>query len=178
MEAFGHVLSGIALAQMIRPTGPGGARFWPVVGGLFAIAPDVDAISSLGGPALFDAVHQYYTHNLLVFGVLPPLLARVVQRYAPADVTPRRVLGLVWGAWALHLLGDTIASWPLRLFWPFSREGIAFDLIPRDFSVGVPLILLLAVGLSLVDDLVPHRRWIALGGLVAATLYVGVGPGW
>lgn len=179
MEAFGHVLSGVALAQIVRPPGEAGARFWPVWGGLLAIAPDVDAVSYLvGGPELFHEVHQFYTHALIVAAVAPPLLARLGWRRAPAGTSYRRVLALTWGAWMLHLLGDTIASWPVRIFWPFSRGGIAFDLIPRDFSIGVPLILLVGCGLSFVDTLVVFRRWIALGALAVATLYVLVGPGW
>ena len=88
------------------------------------------------------------------------------------------MLALTLAAWGLHLLGDTIASWPVRIFWPFSRGGVAFDLIPRDFSIGVPLLLLLGVGLTYVDELVPRRRLVALGALLAATAYVLVGPGW
>lgn len=179
MEAFGHVLSGVALAQLVRPAGPAGARFWPLWGGLVAIAPDVDAVSYLvGGPALFHEVHQYYTHSLLVSAVVTPLLARLAWGRAPAGTSYGRVLTLTLAAWGLHLLGDTIASWPVRIFWPFSRGGVAFDLIPRDFSIGVPLILLLGVGLTYVDELVPRRRLVALGALLVATAYVLVGPGW
>ena len=178
MELFGHAASGVALAQILRPPGDDGRWFWPLTGAAFALAPDVDAVAWLiGGPELFTATHQYYTHNLLVFAVVPPLAAWAVARRAPAGTPPRRVLALVWGAWTLHLLGDTIASWPVRLFWPFSRGGVAFDLIPRDFSVGIPLILVAGIGLGYTRELATYRRPLAAAALVAAVGWV-FGPGW
>jgi membrane-bound metal-dependent hydrolase YbcI (DUF457 family) len=179
MEAFGHAASGVALAQVLRPAGRDGRWFWPVTGALFALAPDVDAVTWLvGGPALFHAHHQFYTHNLLVFAVLPPLFAFVTRRFAPPGTPLAPVLGLVWGAWALHLLGDTIASWPVKLFWPFSREGVAFDLLQRDFSMGLPAILIVGTALSFVDTLEARRRLLAAGTLGVAMGYVLLGPGW
>jgi len=180
VEAFGHALSGLALAQAIRPAwrpDETDGRRWLVPGALAALAPDVDAVSwLLGGPEAFHAFHQYYTHSLLVSAVVPPLLGLAVARRL--GLPWGRMVGLVWGAWGLHLLGDMIASWPARIFWPFSREGVAFDLLQRDFSIGIPLLLLAGVGASFVDELRPQRRRIAVGTLLAAVAYVLCGPGW
>lgn len=179
MEAFGHAASGVALAQLVRPHGPGGRWFWPVTGALFALAPDVDAVTWLvGGPALFHAHHQYYTHNLIVFTVLAPLLARAAWRFAPVGTTPARVVALGWGAWALHLLGDTIAYWPVKLFWPFSREGVTFELLEQDFSVVLPAILIVGTALTFVDVVERRRRAVAAATLAVAVGYVLLGPGW
>ncbi|MDP2311100.1 MAG: metal-dependent hydrolase [Pseudomonadota bacterium] len=179
MEVFGHALSGIALAQVVRPDGEAGKWFWPVTGAAFALAPDIDAVTWLvGGPELFNAHHQYYTHNLLVFATVPPLAALGARRFAPAGTPTPRVVALVWGAWALHLLGDTIAYRPVKLFWPFSGGGVALQLLQRDFSLGIPAILLVGTGLSFVDTLVPWRRGIAAATLAAVVAYLGLGPGW
>lgn len=179
MEPFGHAASGIALAQLLRPPGAAGARFWPLTGALFALAPDVDAVTWLvGGPALFRAHHQYYTHNLFVSATLPPLLGLVACRFAPAGTPKGRVVALVWGAWALHLLGDTLAYWPVKLYWPVSDGGVALELLQQDFSFGLPAILLLGTLSSFVDTLEPWRRRIAVVTFAVAVAYVLFGPGW
>lgn len=140
--------------------------------------PDVDAVTWLGGPDAFQRYHQFYTHNLIAFALAPPLLALGVRRLAKTDPPIGRLLALCWGGMALHLLADTIAHWPLRLFWPFSREGISFEFIHRDFSVVLPFLLLTGTGLSFANELQQFRRAIAIGTLVAASLYVVLGPGW
>lgn len=179
MEVFGHAASGIALAQALRPPGRTGPWFWPLTGAAFALAPDVDAVTWLvGGAELFHAHHQYYTHNLLVFLAVPPLLALGVRRWAPHGTPASRVVALAWGAWALHLLGDAIAYWPVKLFWPFSRDGVALQLLQGDFSFGVPAILLVGAGLTFVDEVEPRRRPVAAATLAVAAAYVAFGPGW
>jgi membrane-bound metal-dependent hydrolase YbcI (DUF457 family) len=178
MELFGHAFSGLCLAQALRPDDRA-PRFWLAAGAVGALAPDIDAITYLAGPDAFYRFHQIYTHNLIAFAVAPPLLALLLQRtLAPPGASRGRILALVWGAWGLHLLGDTIAHWPLRLLYPFSREGLALRLIPGDFSIGLALLLLGGVGLSFVDVVKPHRRAVAWATLASAAFYVVLGPGW
>mgnify|MGYP001616674433 CR=1 FL=1 len=149
------------------------------MGALAALAPDVDAVSWLIGRAeAFREHHQFYTHNLIVFTVAPPLLGLGIRRLLLKTAGRARVVGLVWGAWSLHLLGDTLASWPVRLFWPFSRGGIAFDLLDRDFSMGIPLVLLAGTGASFARELAPLRAGVAVATLLAAAIYAVAGPGW
>lgn len=177
MEVFGHALSGVVWAQALRPAG-GSPWRWAGLGVVAALAPDVDAVSYLWGAEVFRAVHKVYTHNLLVFGIVPPALGWAAWRRAAFVGAPGRALAIVWGAWALHLLGDTIAHWPEPLFWPFSDTRVAFGLIPGDFSIGLPLVLLVGAALTLADELQRWRVPVAVATLVAGVAYVLVGPGW
>lgn len=179
MEAFGHASAGLVLAQLVRPVGDGQPRFWALVGVAGALAPDIDAITWLiGGPALFRAHHQIYTHNLFISAVVPPLLGALAHRRAPIGASRSRVVALVCAAWGSHLLGDTIASWPLKLLWPLSDRGVALGLLDQDFSLVLPAILGFGAALSFVDEVAPHRRWVAGGTLGAALIYLAFGPGW
>ena len=182
MEPFGHAFSGICLAQALRPTPPGISTpprgWWPAVGAFAALFPDIDAVSYLGGADTFQRYHQYYTHNLIAFAFAPAMLTFLIRRLTPNPPTFARTLALLQGGMALHLLGDTIAHWPLKLFWPFSREGLCFELIPRDFSIGLALLLLFGAVLSFLDSVERSRRAIAIATLFAGTLYVLIGPGW
>lgn len=180
MEVFGHALSGVVWAQLLRPTAasPKGVAAWAALGVAGALAPDVDAVSYLWGAEVFRAVHQVYTHNLLVFAVVPPALGVLAGRRAVFAGARGRALAVVWGAWGLHLLGDTIAHWPEPLFWPFSDQRVAFGLIPGDFSIGLPLVLLVGAALTLADELQRWRVPLAGATLAAGVAYVVVGPGW
>src|SRR3954471_12588721 len=117
MEPFGHVLSGICLAQALRPAkGDSEPRgWWPALGGFAAFFPDVDSVTYLFGPDAFQRYHQFYTHSLIAFAVAPALLTFAVRRLTKNPPSFGRTLAVLQGGMALHLLGDTIAHWPLRL---------------------------------------------------------------
>lgn len=180
MEVFGHAFSGVLLAQILEP---GNAKekpawVWPVLGAVAALSPDVDGFTILGGADAFKRWHQLYTHNAVAFAVAPPLIALAANRLTRGRFGFPALLALFWIGMALHLAGDLIAHWPLKFFYPFSGTGWSFRLLPRDFSIGLALILMLASLAGYVDQVAPWRRVIAAAGLVAGVLYVTAGPGW
>jgi len=128
-HAFSGGLIGLALepGPFLRDPAKPRAR-WPLLGVLAATFPDVDAVSYLWGADTFARVHQTYTHNILAFLLLPPLVALALR-------IEQRGIALFYAGMAAHLLGDVIATWPLRFLLPFSDRGFAFGLIQRDFSV-------------------------------------------
>lgn len=180
MEVFGHAFSGVLLAQLLEPANAKDkpAWVWPVMGAVAALAPDVDGFTILGGADAFKTWHQLYTHNAIAFAVAPPLIALGANRLTRGRFGYPRVLALFWLGMALHLAGDLIAQWPLKFLYPFSTSGWSFQLIPRDFSIGLAVILMFAALLGYVDQLAPWRRVTAAIGLAAGVLYVTAGPGW
>lgn len=179
MEVFGHAFSGVLLAQSLEPPEARAkpAWAWPVMGAVAALAPDVDGVTVLGGPDTFKAYHQLYTHNVIAFAIAPPLIALAAHRLTKRRFTYARLLALFWLGMALHLAGDLIAQWPLKFFYPFSTRGWSFGFLPRDFSIGLALILMLVALTGYVDQVAPYRRITAAAGLLAGVLYVTVGPG-
>lgn len=180
MEVFGHAFSGVLLAQLLEPEEARRtpAWVWPVLGAAATLAPDVDGVTILGGPDLFKAHHQLYTHNVIAFALAPPPIALLAHRLTRRRFTYSRWLALFWLGMALHLLGDLLAQWPLKFLYPFSSQGWSFGFLPRDFSIGLALILMFAALLGYVDQVAPWRRVTAAMGLVAGALYACVGPGW
>lgn len=179
MEVFGHAFSGVLLAQLLEnDEGKRPPRWtWPVLGACATLAPDIDGISALGGPDTFKALHQTYTHNVIAYATLPVLAATLAWRLTRARFSFLRLWLLFQLGMTLHLLGDLIAQWPLRFFEPFSQLAWSFGLIPRDFSIGLALILMFTALLGYVDQLAPWRRFTAAAGLCAGVLYITVGPG-
>ena len=179
MEVFGHAFSGVLLAQLLEPQEARKAPVWvwPALGAAAALVPDVDGISILGGADAFKAWHQIYTHNVIAFAIAPPLIALAARALTKRRFSYASLLALFWLGMALHLIGDVIAQWPLRFLYPFSPVGWSFQLIPRDFSIGLALILMTAGLAGYVDGVAPWRRLTAAFGLLAASLYVTLGPG-
>jgi inner membrane protein len=136
--------------------------------GLAAFAPDVDAISYLWGPEVYGRVHHAYTHTLLGGAILAPALAGI-ERMWIAGISFPRLLALNLVGFAVHLLGDLIAVWPIRLFWPWRDH----DFVLRwtgDFDLVVLSVVGLATGLAAVDRLRGWERWIV--GLATLLLIV------
>ena len=91
-------------------------RLWCV---LASVAPDVDGLSLLFGPAAYGRYHHRLTHNLLYGAVVILLSARWVGVRALS-------LTLVSLGFLSHLVGDFFGSgpsWPLWPFLPFSDRS-------------------------------------------------------
>jgi membrane-bound metal-dependent hydrolase YbcI (DUF457 family) len=179
VEVFGHAFSGVLLAQLLESDEARKPKrwVWPVLGACSALAPDIDGISIVGGPDAFKAWHQIYTHNFIAYAIGPPLVALLAWRLTRPRFSYARLYLLFQLGMTLHLLGDLLAQWPVRFLYPFSPRAWSFGLIPRDFSIGLALILMFVALLGYVDQLAPWRRFTAAGGLIAGVLYVTVGPG-
>lgn len=181
MDIFGHAFSGLLIGTLLEPgpllRDPSPPRTsWAWMGALAATFPDVDAVSYLWGPEAFARHHQIYTHTILAFLALPPLLALLVRRLGFAG-SPARTALLFYAGMAAHLLGDVIATWPLRFLLPFSDRGFAFAFIHRDFSLGLALLLGVFAATCRWDGALPARRALALAGLVAGVALVLSGYG-
>ena len=178
MDITSHALSGMLLGFVVEPQPPAKERMWrwPLLGALAASLPDVDAVTALGGPDAFKRFHQLYTHNVIAFALAPVCVAAIVARLSRREDFARLWLLFQCG-FALHLLGDLIAQWPLKFLYPFSTRGWSYGFIHRDFSLVIPFLLLVFAGAGFWDPAIPRRRWIGVAGLIAGTLYVLLGPG-
>ncbi len=174
MDPLTHTCSGILIGQALRPP-PAVRRKTLLVLGLAAFAPDVDAISYLWGPEVYGRFHHAYTHTLLGGAVLALVLAGVERCWGRGISFPRLlVLNLV--GFAVHLLGDLIAVWPLRLLWPWSDH----DFVLRwtgDFDLVVLIVVGLATGLAQTDQLQARAPWILGGVFVILIGYFWLFPG-
>ncbi len=162
MDPLTHTCSGILIGQALRPR-PRVRRQTLLVLGLAAFAPDVDAISYLGGAEVYSGFHHAYTHTMLGVAVLAAGLAGI-ERIWIGGMPFARVLALNLVGCSVHLLGDVIAVWPVRLFWPWSDRDFALRWT-GDFDWAVLIVVGLATGLAATDELQNRAPWI-LGGVV------------
>jgi len=116
------------------------------------VAPDLDALSLLGGVAAYSEYHHVLTHNLVAGVLLSALWTALAHER-------RKVLALSLVAFHVHLVCDLLGSgidWPIVYFYPFTRHEF---LTPYGWPLASPQ-----------NGIV----WLAA---VAATVWVGVRRG-
>ena len=175
MDPITHTCSGILLGQGLRPHTTV-RKTTLLVAGLAAFAPDFDSVSYLWGSDTFYWVHHTYTHTLVGLVLVALVLAAIESRWIKTLSFPRLVsLNLIGGA--IHLCGDIIALWPLRILWPFSD----YDFVLKwtsDFDYVVLAIVVVATGLSETDGFQHRAPWIIVGGFLLLIGYFLFIPGW
>ncbi|MBW8057739.1 MAG: metal-dependent hydrolase [candidate division NC10 bacterium] len=174
MDALTHTCSGILIGQALRPLSMV-RRQTLVVLGLAALAPDVDVISYLWGPELYSRLHHAYTHTIIGVAVLAVMLAGIERTWVRGIGFARLVILNLAGC-SVHLLGDLIALWPLRLLWPWSGHDFALRWT-GDFDLVVLVVVGLATGLAATDGLQHRARWILGAVLLILAGYFWWFPG-
>ena len=175
MDPITHTCSGILLGQGLRPL-TAVRNTTLVVAGLAAFAPDVDSISYLWGSDTFYRVHHTYTHTLWGLVLMALLLAVIESRWIKT-LSFSRLLGLNLLGGGIHLCGDMIALWPLRILWPFSDHDFVLKWT-GDFDYVVLAVVVMATGLSETDGLQHRAPWIIAGGFLILISYFLFFPGW
>lgn len=129
MDNLTHCLTGLALSRA------GFNRITPhatVLLVLAANAPDVDVISSLGGPVNYLHYHRHLTHSLLLVPLLPVVCVLVVSgclRMRTRATLPWRAAYLAALTGVLsHLALDMTNIYGVRLLLPFSGAWFSWDL--------------------------------------------------
>ena len=175
MDPITHTCSGILIGQGLRPV-PAVRRKTLLVTGLAAFSPDLDSVSYLWGSDAFFRLHHTYTHTLVGIVVLAVVLAGIESRWLK-DFSFARLLRLNLAGCTIHLCGDLIALWPLRLLWPFSEHNFTLEWT-RDFDYVVLGVVVVATGLSETDGFQQRAPWVIVGALLLLATYFIFIPGW
>ena len=133
-------------------------------------------MSYLWGAEAFYRLHHTYTHTLVGIAVLALVLAGIESRWIK-DLSFARLLGLNLAGCTIHLCGDVIALWPLRILWPFSDHDFVLQWT-HDFDYVVLGVVVVATGLSETDGFQHRAPWIIAGAVLLLAAYFIFIPGW
>ncbi|MDB4575564.1 metal-dependent hydrolase [bacterium] len=129
------------------------------IGALAGMAPDLDIlIQSAKDPILFLEYHRQFTHSLVFipFGALicalvfyPLIHSRWLQgRWPASQLSFTQIYLFCFLGYATHGLLDACTSYGTQLFWPFSNERFAWNvvsIIDPLFTLPVIFFIILAV---------------------------------
>jgi len=119
-----------------------------VIGALAGMAPDLDIfINSDSDPLLFLEYHRQFTHSLIFipFGAL--LCAFVFYPFAKKKLSFKQIYLFSFLAYATHGLLDACTSYGTQLFWPFTNERVAWNvvsIVDPMFTLPVLFLIILA----------------------------------
>lgn len=166
MDTVTTAIGGALLAKALPEEHRGPRGVWVVA--LASMVPDVDIFADLITHDPFGDLtqHRAFTHSLAGAVVFAPLLALAFWRFSK-DKNRRRLLMLALLGLTWHVFTDLATSWGTQVFYPFSRERVAWDLLfIVDFTFAA--LLLLPQLMAWIYSEAPSAR--RRGGLVWAAL--------
>ena len=168
MDILTHGLLGASLAQSAAQ--PREARIAAGVGLAAGLLADADAlIRSSSDPLLELEFHRHFTHALAFVPVGALIAAAILWPFLRRRIAFPRLYLYAFLGYALAGFLDACTSYGTHLFWPFSGERVAWNLV----SIVDPVFtLLLAVPLAVgIARRQPH---VARVGLVLAAGYLAL----
>ena len=142
-----------------------------VIGALAGMAPDLDIfINSDSDPLLFLEYHRQFTHSLIFipFGAL--LCAFVFYPFAKKKLSFKQIYLFSFLAYATHGLLDACTSYGTQLFWPFTNERIAWNVV----SIVDPLFTLPVLFLVILAAYKKNSRYARMA-FIYAVVFLSLG---
>lgn len=172
MDSLTQIVLGAAVGEAVAGRKIGNrAMLWGAVAGTI---PDLDVLLN---PWL-DTVeqlsfHRSLTHSFLFAVLAAPILGLLLRRvYRHLEMSFKDWTLLFFLGFTTHALLDSCTTWGTQLFWPFSRQGIAFyNIFVVDPLYTFPfLICLLAAAFYSRQN--PERRFFNYIGLAVSSAYL------
>jgi len=142
-----------------------------VIGALAGMAPDLDIfINSDYDPLLFLEYHRQFTHSLIFipFGAL--LCALVFYPFAKKKLSFAQTYLFSFLAYATHGLLDACTSYGTQLFWPFTNERVAWNVV----SIIDPLFTLPVLFLVILATYKKNPRFARMA-FIYAVIFLSLG---
>ena len=142
-----------------------------IVGALAGMAPDLDVlINSASDPLLFLEFHRQFTHSLIFipFGAL--LCALFFYPFVKKQLSFLQNYLFSLLGFATHGLLDACTSYGTQLFWPFSNERVAWNIVSIiDPFFTIPILILIIIAV------IKQRPILAKISFIYAVLFLSLG---
>jgi len=147
MDPLSQAVLGVSLSQSVtRKPSQLRPAFW--IGALSGMAPDLDVlIRSSADPMLFLEYHRQFTHSLIFIPVGALLCALFFHLFAHKTLSFRLTYLYSFAGFATHGLLDACTSYGTQLFWPFTDERVAWNvvsIVDPLFTIPVLVLVLMA----------------------------------
>ena len=126
MDSLTQIVLGAAVGEAVCGKKIGNrAMIWGAVAGTI---PDLDVLLNPWLGVVEElSWHRSLTHSLLFAFVASPLFALLLRKFYPHGKAGfQDWLLLFFLGFTTHSLLDCCTTWGTQIFWPFSREGVAF----------------------------------------------------
>ena len=139
-----------------------------VVAGLLADADIL--IRSSSDPLLTIEYHRHFTHSLVFIPVGAAIAMLLLWPFVRRHLSAGRLYLFSLAGFSMSGVLDAFTSYGTHLFWPFSDERVALNII----SIVDPVFTLILLVTLLTGLRLGHRK-VAFAGLVLSMMYLGMG---
>lgn len=143
-------------------------------GGVAGTIPDLDVLLNPWLGVVEElSWHRSLTHSLLFALLASPLFAALLKKiYQEGPASFKDWFWLFFLGFTTHALLDCCTTWGTQIFWPFSREGIAFyNVFVIDPFYTLPFLIFL-VWAATKDKEDPLRKQLNMLGLTISSSYL------
>lgn len=169
MDVLTQGLVGGVLAQSLaRKNEKKIATLVGVVAGLLADADIL--IRSSSDPLLNIEYHRHFSHSLVFIPAGAAVAALLLWPFVRRNLSARRLYLFSLAGYSMSGVLDAFTSYGTHLFWPFSDERVALNII----SIVDPVFTLILLATLLTGLWLGHRR-VAYAGLTLSVMYLGMG---
>lgn len=169
MDSLTQIILGAAVGEAVCGRKAGNrAMIW---GGVAGTVPDLDVLINPWLGVVEELTwHRSFTHSFLFSIVASPLFALLLKKiYPDSPAGFKDWFWLFFLGFVTHALLDCCTTWGTQIFWPFSREGVAFyNVFVIDPFYTLPFLILViwAATKSKSDPL--RKKLNALGLLISS----------
>lgn len=140
MDSFTQILLGIATAEVIAGRQLKSRTF--LYGAVLGTIPDLDVVVGMFLHPVFGvAIHRGFSHSILFFLLLTPILGWVISQLEKGKITMKRAFVLVFIGLFTHVLLDLFTSWGTQILWPFPERFALKTIFVIDPMYTIPLLI-------------------------------------
>jgi inner membrane protein len=169
MDVLTQGLVGGVLAQSLARKNE--KKIATLVGVLAGLLADADIlIRSSSDPLLNIEYHRHFTHSLVFIPLGAAIAMLLLWPFVRRHLSARRLYLFSLAGYSMSGVLDAFTSYGTHLFWPFSDERVALNII----SIVDPVFTLILL-VTLLTGLRLGYRKVAYAGLVLSMMYLGMG---
>jgi inner membrane protein len=169
MDVLTQGLVGGVLAQSLARKNE--KKIATLVGVLAGLLADADIlIRSSSDPLLNIEYHRHFTHSLVFIPLGAAIAMLLLWPFVRRHLSASRLYLFSLAGYSMSGVLDAFTSYGTHLFWPFSDERVALNII----SIVDPVFTLILL-VTLLTGLRLGYRKVAYAGLVLSMMYLGMG---
>jgi inner membrane protein len=169
MDVLTQGLVGGVLAQSVARKNE--KKIATLVGVVSGVLADADIlIRSSTDPLLNIEFHRHFSHSLVFIPLGAAIAMLLLWPFVRRHLSARRLYLFSLAGFSMSGVLDAFTSYGTHLFWPFSDERVALNII----SIVDPVFTLVLL-VTLLTGLRPGHRKVAFAGLALCMIYLGMG---
>lgn len=171
MDSLSQIVLGAAVGNQVLGKNIGNKAI--LYGAIIGTIPDLDVLcGKFLDPLTATEIHRGFSHSLLFFLFLSPILGWVLQKLEHKNkVNFKEAMLFAYLVLQTHALLDLFTTWGTQLFWPLETRFSLQSIFVIDPLYTLPFLVFLILSMK-KNKLDPKRQFWNRTGLIVSTSYL------